>query len=115
MNGKLLRIEGLVVFILAISYYYINGFSWLLFFIFLLTPDVGMVGYSLNPKTGAIIYNLFHTYTFPLLLIILAIFMKQETILLIGLIWSAHIGMDRALGYGLKNPTSFKDTHLSAL
>jgi hypothetical protein len=29
------------------------------------------------------------------------------------LIWTAHIAMDRALGYGLKYPTAFKSTHLS--
>lgn len=26
--------------------------------------------------------------------------------------WLAHIGADRLLGYGLKYPSSFKDTHL---
>ena len=30
----------------------------------------------------------------------------------LGLIWLAHIGMDRAIGYGLKYPTNHKDTHL---
>jgi hypothetical protein len=30
----------------------------------------------------------------------------------IALIWFAHIGTDRFLGYGLEYPTRFKDTHL---
>jgi hypothetical protein len=30
----------------------------------------------------------------------------------VALIWFAHISMDRTVGYGLKYPTSFKDTHL---
>ena len=32
--------------------------------------------------------------------------------LAVGLVWLAHIGIDRALGYGLKYPTHFEDTHL---
>jgi hypothetical protein len=30
----------------------------------------------------------------------------------LGLIWLAHVGADRLLGYGLKYPTGFRDTHL---
>ena len=30
-------------------------------------------------------------------------------------IWTAHIAMDRALGYGLKLPTGFTDTHLGRI
>jgi len=31
---------------------------------------------------------------------------------LLALIWFAHIGADRLLGFGLKYPTEFKDSHL---
>lgn len=30
----------------------------------------------------------------------------------VALIWLLHIGFDRAIGYGLKYPSSFKETHL---
>jgi hypothetical protein len=33
----------------------------------------------------------------------------------IGIIWFSHIVFDRMLGYGLKYPTFFKDTHLQRL
>jgi hypothetical protein len=33
--------------------------------------------------------------------------------LLLSLIWAAHIGLDRMLGFGLQYPTRFKDTHLN--
>ena len=33
----------------------------------------------------------------------------------VALVWFAHIGMDRALGYGLKYDTDFKDTHLGRI
>ena len=33
----------------------------------------------------------------------------------LGLIWCAHIGFDRALGYGLKSPEGFRLTHLGKI
>ena len=33
----------------------------------------------------------------------------------LALIWIAHIGLDRALGYGLKYATGFGDTHLGRI
>lgn len=110
--SKIMRLEGFIVFLLAIGFYYVNEFSWIVFIIFLLAPDVGMVGYVVNNKMGAYIYNIFHTYTIPLILVGVSILMKVDILLLVGLIWSAHIGMDRSLGYGLKYSTGFKDTHL---
>jgi hypothetical protein len=37
------------------------------------------------------------------------------TILLIAMIWLAHIGFDRALGYGLKYASGFGFTHLGRI
>ena len=33
----------------------------------------------------------------------------------LALVWIAHIGFDRALGYGLKYPSAFADTHLGRI
>lgn len=112
---KTLRFEGLVVFLLAVGFYFLNDYSLILFLVLLLAPDVGMIGYTINTKAGAALYNFFHTYSIPLLLIFLSMFTKQDTLLMIALIWTAHIGMDRALGYGLKYSSGFKDTHLGKL
>lgn len=113
--SKIMRLEGFIVFLLAIGFYYVNDFSWVIFIVFLLAPDIGMIGYTINNAIGAYIYNIFHTYSFPLVLIGVSILMNVDIFLLIGLIWSAHIGMDRALGYGLKYRTGFKVTHLGKL
>lgn len=104
----LLHIEGLTVFIGAMALYAHLGANGWLFLLLLLVPDVAMVGYLVTPKIGSLIYNLVHTYTLPLL----AVLAGQITLLPFTLIWLAHIGMDRTVGYGLKYPTSFKDTHL---
>ncbi|MEF9606012.1 DUF4260 family protein, partial [Paracoccus sp. PXZ] len=32
-----------------------------------------------------------------------------------GGLWLAHVGFDRVLGYGLKLPSGFRDTHLGRI
>jgi len=71
-----------------------------------------MLGYLVNARMGAAVYNLVHTTTLPLFFVAFALLSKQLTLLPYLLIWLAHIGIDRMLGYGLKYPANFKDTHL---
>lgn len=113
MNKILLHIEGFVVFVLCIYFYGYFDFSWLLFLILLLSPDLAILGFLLNNKIGTIVYNIFHTYTTSLITIFLGFLLSIPTILAIGLIWTAHIGMDRMVGYGLKYLNDFKDNHLN--
>jgi len=87
-------------------------FGWLLFAVLLLAPDLSMVGYLGGVKIGAPFYNIVHTLVGPLLLITFSLATARVSLLLYGLIWTAHIAMDRMLGFGLKYPTTFKDTHL---
>lgn len=113
MNKLILHVEGLGVLLLSLYLYGQNEFSWLLFIIFLFTPDISMLGYLFNNKIGAILYNLIHTYSLSIILTICGILLSNQLILAAGLILSAHIGMDRMFGLGLKYPTAFKDTHLN--
>jgi hypothetical protein len=107
-----LRFEGGEVFLLSILLYGESGASWWRFLILLLVPDLAMAGYWLSARWGAILYNLAHSYVGPAALAGLAMSGSHRTWLPYALIWSAHIGMDRALGYGLKYPDAFKHTHL---
>ncbi|MCP8615881.1 DUF4260 domain-containing protein [Salirhabdus salicampi] len=113
MNKALLHMEGLAVLLVSVYFYASLNFSWLLFIVLFFIPDVSMVGYGISKKFGALTYNIFHTYTVPTIFILMGVFSTMETLVMIGLIWSAHIGMDRMIGYGLKYPTSFKETHLN--
>ncbi len=113
MNKILLHLEGAAILLLSLYFYSYNQFSWLLFFVLLFAPDISMIGYLFNNKVGAVLYNLFHTYSLPIGAVILGVLLSSEVVLEIGLIWSAHIGMDRMIGYGLKYSTHFKDTHLN--
>ncbi|RNA66889.1 DUF4260 domain-containing protein [Alteribacter keqinensis] len=113
MNKTFLHLEGFAVLVLSVYFYGYSGLSWLLFFILLFVPDISMLGYLFNKKAGAFLYNLFHTYSLSAGAVICGLLLANPVVLAVGLIWSAHIGMDRMLGYGLKYPTAFQDTHLN--
>ncbi|MBY0098209.1 DUF4260 domain-containing protein [Mesobacillus maritimus] len=113
MNKIMLHIEGLAVFVLSVYLYSENEYSWGMFLLLLLAPDISMIGYLINSKVGAKCYNLFHTYSLSITIVIVGLLLSNQLVLAVGLIWSAHIGMDRAIGYGLKYTTNFKDTHLN--
>jgi len=90
-----------------------NG--WLLFVALLLLPDLSMLGYLRNARVGAIIYNLVHSYPAPLLLASYGVLAGRSLAISLALIWTAHIGVDRLAGYGLKLPTGFRETHLGRI
>jgi hypothetical protein len=108
----LLHLEGASIFALTLVLYRAGHFHWWLFALLLLTPDLFMLGYVVNPKVGAAAYNLVHTLALPILLSGIAIVAPLPALEPYTLIWLAHIAMDRMLGFGLKYPTQFRDTHL---
>jgi hypothetical protein len=108
----ILHLEGAAIFVAAIYSYNAGHFSWWLFAALFLAPDLFMLGYLKDAKWGAAVYNFVHTLTGPLLLLGIGFLFHTTQYLQYVLIWLAHIGIDRALGFGLKYPTFFKDTHL---
>jgi Domain of unknown function (DUF4260) len=107
----LLRLEGVTVLLVSIALYRQSHASWLLFALLFLAPDLFMLGYLANSRAGAALYNAAHTLLTPGLLLAIG-FLAGKPFLPVALIWTAHIGFDRVLGYGLKYPSHFKDTHL---
>lgn len=110
-----LRLEGLVLLALSVMLYYYVADSWWLFVLLILAPDVSMAGYGFNKVAGAFVYNLGHSLVIPLLLLGIGYLYEQDLLLSIGLIWVAHIGLDRALGFGLKETKGFKYTNLGRI
>lgn len=108
----LLRLEGLVLLLAAVVLYALQNASWWLFALLLFAPDLGMLGYLLGKRVGAATYNLVHITVLPLILALVGILTESQLPVSVALIWLAHIGLDRAVGYGLKRPTDFQDTHL---
>ncbi len=97
----------------ATALYFHADYPWWLFAVLVLAPDLSMVGYLAGPIVGAAAYDVAHTYSFPIALAAIGVMVDAEIAVQLGLIWITHIGVDRAIGYGLKYPTGFKDTHLS--
>jgi hypothetical protein len=109
----LLRLEGLALGAAAIVLYFREDFGWVLFAALILAPDLAFAGYAFGPKVGAIAYDILHTEVFPIALGTVGVVTDSDGATKVALIWLAHLGADRLLGYGLKYPTAFKDTHLS--
>jgi hypothetical protein len=112
LPSGLLRVEGLAVLAAALALYFESGFGWLLLIVLFLAPDLSMLGYLGGPALGALAYDVVHTYALPIALGVVGVLGDYDTALQLSLIWLAHIGIDRLLGYGLKYPTGFRDTHL---
>jgi hypothetical protein len=112
MIRTIIRIEGVLFFIIALIVYLQLGGNILLFFLFLLFPDLSMLGYRKDLKTGALLYNLVHNYATGIIVFALGLITGTDLLGYTGLIIFAHVGMDHAFGYGLKYPDGFKKTHM---
>jgi hypothetical protein len=111
----LLRLEGLTLFAGMVLLYALWGGSWWIFAVLFLAPDLSFIAYLADPKTGAIVYNAAHSYLAPVTLMTLGFAFPEPLTLSIAMIWLAHIGFDRALGYGLKYSAGFGFTHLGRI
>lgn len=110
-----LRLEGAAVFVAGLILYAQLGAPWWLVVPLLLLPDASAVGYLAGPRIGAIAYNVGHTWAFGLAVLGVGLATGVAPIAILGAAAIAHVGMDRAAGYGLKLPTSFQDTHLGRI
>ena len=103
----------------AIGIYFLSIYNlglpvWLWIILFF-SPDIGMIGYAVNTKTGAVMYNLFHHKGIAIIIAAIGYFLQNEVVIVIGILLFAHSCFDRMLGYGLKYPDSFQNTHLGRI
>ena len=122
MNGETtggirttLRIEGALVLLSCLIAYAHFGSGWGMFALFFLAPDLSFFGYLAGPKIGALAYNSAHSYIGALASLTLGLTLGSHIAIVVSLIWAAHIGFDRALGYGLKYFSGFGFTHLGKI
>lgn len=108
----ILRLEGLCMLIGALLIYTKLNFSWGMFALFFLTPDISLLAYLSGSRAGALAYNTAHSYIGAIICLVVGYLIPTPTLLGVGIIWCAHIGFDRILGYGLKYSTGFNFTHL---
>lgn len=113
---QLVSAEYLIAAILvAVFYIVVGNFDWWWLPILFLVPDITMVGYLVNSRVGAFIYNIGHSLIGPAVLVALYIGTDSQPMLFVALIWLFHILIDRAFGHGLKHVTSFHHTHLGPI
>lgn len=112
---RLLRLDALALFAVSLVAFHALGGNWWLFALLILAPDLAMLGFAIGAKTGARLYNLVHSYVFPLTLGAIGYFGNSSLVVTLALIWVAHIALDRAIGYGLKYPESVGVTHLGVM
>ncbi|WP_409188268.1 DUF4260 domain-containing protein [Bradyrhizobium sp. RDM4] len=111
----LLRLEGLTLFVGMVMLYAAWGGSWLVFALLFFVPDLSFLAYLADARLGATVYNAAHSYMAPVTLLTLGFGFASPLTLSIALIWLPHIGIDRALGYGLKYAAGFGFTHLGRI
>lgn len=115
---SLLRLEGLALLAATLILFARSGTDWKLFAILFLAPDLAFAFYLFGPRAGAVAYNITHSTIGPFLLALASqanVLQGGPVLLPIAFIWFAHVGFDRALGYGLKYASGFSDTHLGAI
>src|SRR3979490_1955635 len=111
----LLRLEGLTLFVGMTLLYGVWDGSWWVYAILFLAPDLSFAAYLAGPRAGAIVYNAAHSYMAPMALMTTGFALSSPLVLSIAMIWLAHIGIDRALGYGLKYAAGFGLTPLGRI
>lgn len=110
-----LKLEELAEFGLAIYLFNQTPYAWWVFLAWILAPDIGMIGYAFNTKTGAFTYNLTHHKGIAVVFLLCGWILSSDPVLLTGIIMFGHSAMDRIMGYGLKYTDDFKHTHLGWL
>jgi hypothetical protein len=118
VNGApllLLRLEGLAIALAAIVAFGHSGASWRLFAALILAPDFSILFYLAGPRIGAAFYNAAHIFLGPIALFAASAALAAPAGIAAALIWCAHIGIDRALGFGLKYGGGFTVTHLGRI
>src|ERR1700761_2865682 len=111
----MLRLEGLTLCAAMVLLYAVWGGSWWIFAVLFFAPDLSFIAYLSDPRSGALIYNAAHSYMAPMALLTLGLAIAEPLTLSIAMIWLAHIGFDRTLGYGLKYSAGFGFTHLGRI
>ena len=110
---NVLKLEelGLLALFTFVYFHFYPG-TWGLYFALFFVPDISFAFYLISARVGAIAYNFLHHKGVMAAVVLIGLFLQDDLIIKIGLIFLAHSSFDRVLGYGLKYPDSFSHTHL---
>ncbi|RTE55104.1 DUF4260 family protein [Arenibacter aquaticus] len=111
----LIKLEEFLMLLLGVYLFSLLDYSWWWFAGLILAPDIGMLGYLMGDKAGAMGYNLFHHKGLAIAIYFIGVYLSLPLLQLIGVILFSHASLDRVLGYGLKYNKGFKYTHLGEI
>jgi len=111
----LIKLEEVLMLLLGVYLFSLLDYSWWWFAGLILAPDIGMLGYLMGDKAGAIGYNLFHHKGLAIAIYFIGVYLFLPLLQLIGVILFSHSSLDRVMGYGLKYNKGFKYTHLGEI
>ena len=110
---RLIQLEEMALFLLPTMlffHFYEGAYVFYLAAFFL--PDVGFLAYLMNPKIGAVAYNLLHHRGLLFLGFLAGHYAHIDYLSMCSLVFLGHASFDRIFGYGLKHFDSFHHTHL---
>jgi hypothetical protein len=111
----ILKLEEAGMFCLSLILFNMLGYSWWLYMSLILLPDISILAYLINTKTGAVCYNIFHHKGLAIVIYMIGIYSFNYIFILSGIIIFGHSSIDRLFGFGLKYFDSFKHTNLGML
>ena len=109
---NLIKLEEFFLFLLSIFLFTQLNYAWWWYALLFMAPDLGMIGYLISPRVGAMTYNLLHHKAIAVTLFLIGAWLSIPPMQLAGVIILGHSSADRVLGYGLKYPDAFQHTHL---
>jgi hypothetical protein len=112
---NLLKVEEFFLFGLSLFLFSRLDYSWGWYALLFFTPDLSMIGYLWNPRFGSWTYNLIHHKGLAIALYLLGYLLANPALQFGGTLLLGHSSLDRVLGYGLKYPDAFKNTHLGVI
>ncbi|WP_225734948.1 DUF4260 family protein [Pseudoclavibacter endophyticus] len=122
MTDTIQRVEAGAVAVLAVvAVVTLYPAWWWMILAAFLVFDLSMVGYIRSARAGALTYNLVHNFALPAVVSVFALVAQSwspiasTTLGVLACAWAFHVGVDRALGYGLKLPGGFTHTHLGVI
>jgi hypothetical protein len=71
-----------------------------------------MGGYLAGTRPGAHVYSIAHATPLPAVVLVIGYWQADRLVMALALIWLAHIGLDRLLGWALKYNDRFTHAHL---
>lgn len=111
----IIKLEEAAMLALSLFLLWNGNAAWYWYPLLLIGPDIGMLGYMVNNKVGAVCYNIFHHKGLAIVIFLTGIYCNQDLLQMIGVVLFGHSSFDRLLGYGLKYQQGFKYTHLGEI